>query len=218
MNILRILFYAAAMVVLAFGLTLNVQTGLGVSPIISVAYAVAEVSGLNFADVTFALYSVFVAAEVVIHSLILRMGRVQLAKDLLQLPLSLVFTRFMALFQMIIPDVSQFPMWARISLLIAAVAATGIGAAGSLAMDIVPNPGDGIVNAIAGLAGWSVGFAKNAFDAFNVVLCCIIGLLFEGRVVGIGIGTLIAVAGVGRVIALYKRTVGDMIVDAAGIA
>lgn len=39
----RILFYAGGLLVLALGLTLNTKTGLGVSPIISVAYSTATI-------------------------------------------------------------------------------------------------------------------------------------------------------------------------------
>ena len=39
----RILFYAAGLLILALGLTLNTKTGLGVSPIISVAYSIATI-------------------------------------------------------------------------------------------------------------------------------------------------------------------------------
>ena len=45
----RILFYAAGLLILALGLTLNTKTGLGVSPIISVAYSIATIFNHNFA-------------------------------------------------------------------------------------------------------------------------------------------------------------------------
>ena len=205
------------MILLAFGLTLNVQTGLGVSPIISVAYSTAFVAGLEFADVTFALYAVFVIAEILIHTLILKRGKSQAIKDALQFPLSLVFTRFIALFQILIPDLSSFPMWQRLAFLLVAIAATGIGAAASLEMNIVPNPGDGIVRTLSELIRKSVGFSKNLFDAFNVLLSVAIGLLFAGKIVGIGIGTLIAIVGVGRFVALYSCTFGRRIAKAAAL-
>ena len=41
----RGLFYAAGLLILALGLTLNTKTGLGVSPIISVAYSISVISG-----------------------------------------------------------------------------------------------------------------------------------------------------------------------------
>ena len=57
-------FYILGMLVLALGLTLNTKAGLGVSPIISIAFAVSEIWGWNFGDMTFLLYSLFVAETV----------------------------------------------------------------------------------------------------------------------------------------------------------
>lgn len=50
------------------------------------------------------------------------------------------------------------------AVLAAALVCTGIGAAMSLNMRIVPNPGDGIVQAIADCIHQSVGNTKNGFD------------------------------------------------------
>ncbi len=63
----RILFYAAGLLVLALGLTLNTKTGLGVSPIISVAYSISQIFDHNFGNMTLALYSVFVVIEIILH-------------------------------------------------------------------------------------------------------------------------------------------------------
>ena len=83
----RWIFYILGMVVLAAGITLNTKTGLGVSPIISVAYCVSQIFELNFGDMTFVLYGIFVVVQ-----LFLRERRERLA-TLLQFPLSLVFSR-----------------------------------------------------------------------------------------------------------------------------
>ena len=48
----RILFYVTGLLVLAHGLTLNTKTGLGVSPIISVAYSISEIFDHNFGNMT----------------------------------------------------------------------------------------------------------------------------------------------------------------------
>lgn len=213
----RGIIYLLAMVCLAFGLTMNVQTGLGVSPIVSVAYSTSAVLHLNFANTTFMLYTVFVIVEIIIHLSIHRSDKSLLVKDLLQLPLSLVFTRFMALFQFVIPQLSSYHMAIRLIALVIAIIATGVGAAASLSMKIVPNPGDGIVQALADLFNHSVGFMKNVFDGFNVMLCLLIGLAGSNRVIGIGIGTLIAFIGVGRVIALFNKLFGEKLKEAAGL-
>lgn len=93
----RWIFYVLGMVVLAAGITLNTKTGLGVSPIISVAYCVSQIFELNFGDMTFVLYGIFVVVQ-----LFLRERRERLA-TLLQFPLSLVFSRLLNLCSACIP-------------------------------------------------------------------------------------------------------------------
>ena len=207
---LGIAVYLAAMVLLAFGITLNAQTGLGVSPIVSVAYSISEASGLLFADMTFILYGAFVVAEIIIHS-ILGKGRKYFIRDILQLPLSLVFTRFMKLFQILFADVPSFPVHVRLLCLLIAIAATGTGAAATLSMRIIPNPGDGIVQALSDLSHRSVGLVKNIFDGVNVLIALAIGFIFLHSPSGVGIGTIIAFIGVGRFVALYNGTIGPRI-------
>ena len=63
----RVLFYAIGLLVLALGLTLNTKTGLGVSPIISVAYSIATIFDHNFGNMTLALYSLFAVIELILH-------------------------------------------------------------------------------------------------------------------------------------------------------
>ena len=74
----------------------------------------------------------------------------------------------------------------------------------TLDMRIIPNPGDGIVQAVSDFSGKKVGFVKNCIDVVCVLITCLIGYLGAGRVTGIGIGTLLAVLCTGRVIALFQ--------------
>ena len=136
----------------ALGIILNTKSGIGVSPIISVSYSVSMILGVNFGNMTFVLYTVFVLIEVLIH-IALKKGQgkellITLGKDLLQLPLSLVFTRFMNLFSAWIPA-PENGFVLQLLVLVAGIICTGIGAAMSLDMRIIPNPGDGIVQVIA---------------------------------------------------------------------
>ena len=216
--VIRLAAYIAGLLILAFGLTMNVMTGLGVSPIISVAYASSEITGIAFADATFLLYALFVIAELLIHAYLRRLTRLQLIKDVAQLPLSLLFTRFMALFQSILPDLSSSPMAVRLLALLLAIIATGIGAASTLSMRLIPNPGDGIVQAFADLLSIQVGTMKNIIDGVNVCISLMLGLLFLSRISGIGAGTVLSFLGVGRVVALYNATAGKRIAAAAGVA
>lgn len=215
----RILFYIAGLLILALGLTLNTKAGLGVSPIISVSFSFSQIFQLNFGDTTLFLYCLFVVAELVLHSIRGRKLpkkelRLILLLDVLQIPLSLVFTRFLNLFGSVLPDFAagqaswNAQFLPRLLVLIAAIICTGIGAAMSLSMRIVPNPGDGIVQAVADCIHKNVGFTKNCFDLFNISVTILLGLLLAGKLVGVGIGTVLAVIGVGRVIALFQHFAG----------
>lgn len=137
------------------------------------------------------------------------------AKGRLQLPLSLAFTRFMNLFSAWIP--APAGLAARIAVLAAGIILTGIGAAMSLDMRLIPNPGDGIVQALADCFKKPVGLTKNLFDLFCIGVTAAISLIFARRLIGIGFGTVAAMLGVGRVIALFSRLFLERMATAAGI-
>lgn len=231
-------FYVLGLLILAMGLTLNTKAGLGVSPIISVSYSISTIFHLNFGDMTLVLYSVFVVAEIFLHSIRERQRsshqaealvharkndrKLILLMDILQIPLSLVFTRFLNVFGSLLPEFSKgtkgiqdLPL--RLLVLILAIIFTGVGASMSLSMRIVPNPGDGIVQAIADCIHKNVGFTKNCFDLFNITVTILLGLVLAGRLVGVGIGTVLAVIGVGRIIALFQHLAGEKIVALSGV-
>ncbi len=204
----------------ALGIILNTKSGLGVSPIISVSYNVSMILGVNFGNMTFVLYTVFVLIEVLIH-IALKKGQgkellITLGKDLLQLPLSLVFTRFMNLFSAWIPA-PENGFVLQLLVLVAGIICIGIGAAMSLDMRIIPNPGDGIVQAIADCIRKTVGFTKNCFDLFNICISISVGLIFAHRLIGIGVGTVLSVIGVGRVIALFNHLFMGKLTKLAGM-
>ena len=164
-------FYLMGLLILAMGLTLNTKAGLGVSPIISLSYAASVIWNRNFGDMTFVLYGIFVLIQAAIH---LRekgkVGRSLLMKDALQFPLSIVFTRFLNVFSVCIPSLEKCGSEAsgllgRLGVLMLALIFTGIGAAMSLSMRLVPNPGDGLVQVLADTFGIGTGLMKNWWGA-----------------------------------------------------
>ena len=106
-------------------------------------------------------------------------------------------------------------MTGRVITLVIGIILTGIGVAVSLNMRLIPNPGDGIVQAIADTVGKSVGLTKNCFDLFNITFTTCVGLIFAGEI--IGVGTVLAVIGVGRVIAIFNHFLKGRMAVLAGI-
>ena len=179
---------------------MNTKAGLGVSPIISVSFSVSSIWSHNFGNITLVLYTCFILVEVVLHSILLRrgklpggMGRTILLLDALQFPLSLVFTRFLNWFSVWLPDLPTDCLgtfWGtlpgQVVFLAFAIVFTGIGAALSL-------------------------------DITNVAITTSIGLLSTGHLVGIGLGTILSMIGVGRVIALFNHLCFQKTLALAGL-
>ena len=224
----RVLLYLLGMLLLAVSLTLNTKVTLGVSSIISVAHCVSVLTGHSIGDTTLAWFILLIAIQIALH--LIRKApnwKRNILFDVLQLPVSLVWTRFMNLFSDLIPVFeTAYPgafwggIWGRLCLLALAICLTGIGAALTLDMRLIPSPGDGVVQAIADFFSKPTGTAKNLTDLSCVALTAVISLCFAGRIIGIGVGTLLAALFTGRVLALFNRLFGarlqKLVTDAAG--
>lgn len=121
----------------------------------------------------------------------------------MQLPLSIVFTRFMNLFSALLPEPKGF--LPQLTVLIAAIVLTGIGAAMSLNMRVIPNPGDGIVQAIADFAASRSGSRRIALISSTSALPPSYAWLPATRCSASASARWLAVLGVGRVIALFNH-------------
>ncbi len=193
----RAIFYFAGMTILSIGIILNTKSGYGVSPIISVAFTASQIWHIQFGNASLILYCILAGLEYV-----LEWHRNFKPYDLLQVPLSIILTRLFNLFEAVLPDVSSVP--ARAFCLGLGITLTGMGAAMNLNARLVPNPGDGIVQAVSDCTGKSMGFCKNCTDVVCVSLAAVMGMVFTGHLTGLGIGTVFAVIGVGRAMALYN--------------
>ena len=211
-NILRSAIYMLGLGLLAFGIALSVKADLGISPISSVAYCGSVITNLNYGLVNFSLYTVFVAAQFALR------GKQSRILDLLQLVVSVVFSWVMDRLVTGIPYVAaDHSFMENIGLLLVSVLFIGVGVSWSVKMRMIPNPGDGIVQALADRVGWEQGTAKNVFDISCVCVTTLMGLIFGGRLIGIGVGTVISMLLVGRVVALTNRFVTKKLCAAVGL-
>ncbi len=145
---------------------------------------------------TLALYSVFVLIEMVLHlnrdteitsessgGALVHAGKTDwkliLLMDFLQIPLSLVFTRFLNLFSAVIPDLYSDggvrPGRWRFGQLCCPCYYPDRRRRGHVAEYAdCSESGDGIVQAIADTIRKSVGFTKNCFDLTNITITLIL--------------------------------------------
>lgn len=192
----RIIVYLAGIIILSFGITLNTKTGLGVSPIISIPFSISTLTQINLGTMTFIFYSLLVLLQ------ILLLGRNFKIYQLLQVVMSLITSLFINIFDQILPSAPNLPL--KLILLAAAIIFTGLGASLTVGMKIVPNPADGFADVLGQKLKKGFGFGKNVFDLSCILLSLIIGLIFAGKIVGIGVGTIISMILTGRMVALCQ--------------
>lgn len=204
----RWLFYILGMATLALGIVLNTKSRLGMAPILSGMFCLSEIYGLNFSALTLAYYILLVVVQFILR------GKNYRLSDLLQVPVSIVFTQFMNVFSNLLVFDPVF-LWQKLLIAAAAVIATGVGITLALNMRLVPNPGDGIVQAISDRSGLSLGTSKNLFDGGSALLAIVLSLALSSRIIGLGIGTVINVVCIGRVVALCTWLFKDKIMRLA---
>ena len=193
----RGIIYFIGLIVLALGIVLNTKTLLGVSPIISIPYNICHIWHLNLGAITFVFYCFCVLIESILK------GKEFKLYELLQIPMSLVTSVFINIFDQylnIVPDT----LGQKLLVLFFAIVVTGIGAATMVNMKLVPNPADALAATIGDKLGKGMGIGKNVFDVTCFCTSGIIGLVFTRHIIGLGIGTVLAVIFTGRVIAVYN--------------
>ncbi len=190
----RVVLYVISLAVLALGITLNTKTQLGVSCIVSVPYCVSQLLALPLGLTTFVYYLLLILLQKLL------LGKDFLPLQYMQFLASLLTSLFIQGWDMLLPLFS--PMWLRIAALVLGIVITALGASLSLALDIVPNPADGLAHAVGKKLRRNVGLGKNLIDLVSIAVSLALGLIFAGRVLGIGPGTVCAMLLTGRVMAL----------------
>ncbi len=193
----RVGIYLLGIVVLACGITLNTKTNLGVSPIISVAYCATEIGGVSLGITTFLWYMVMIGMQAIL------LRRDFKIWQLLQVGVSFLTSWFIGIFDEILPMAQT--MGARVGVLMLAILVTALGMILTVGMKIVPNPADGLANVLGQKMGKDLGFGKNLFDFTSIVISVTVGFSLVGRLVGIGLGTVVTMVLTGRVVAVINR-------------
>lgn len=189
----QFLIYMIGIVILAAGITINTKTALGVSPVISLAFNAATIACVSIGMGTF-LYYLFL---ILVQFLLLRKNFQTV--QLLQVFASFLTSFFIQFYDTILPQPDGL-VW-RVLGVFLGVLLTGIGASITVAMQLIPNPADALANTIGFVLNKSFGFGKNLLDLVCIALAVLVGFIFGRGLLGVGIGTLIAMILTGRVVA-----------------
>ena len=195
----RRVVYLIGLCFLAFGITMNTKSGLGMSPVISVAYIIAELLHIPIGVMTFFYYSFMILLQ------LLLLGKAFEHIQWLQIAASFLISFLIGLCDKVLPTAAGIP--GRAAFLLLAIVLTGIGIILTVGAEFVPNPPDGAARAIAIRTGKSLGFSKNLLDYVCILMTLALGRLFRGQILCVGVGTVVTMLLTGRVVALLQKRV-----------
>lgn len=194
----RMMVYVCGLLFLSCGVVMNARTGLGVAPISTVPYVMYAIEGLSLGTASFAVYCVFVVAQ-------LCMVRYPDVKILMQIPVTLLFGALIDVLNIWLFPFTATGLVDGLIMLVLAVSFTTLGVTLIVSARLVPVAPDGMVQTLSQVFHCEFGKAKYFFDGSCVGISLVYGLVRTGAAVGIGIGTVAAALLAGGICTFWGR-------------
>ena len=185
------LIYILGLLLYALGVNLLVKAELGVSPLSSLAYVIACITGLRLSVTLFGFNLVVLLVQR------LTLGKQFEQTQYLQILANLMFSVCVDATLPLAALFSPATLFSRGMLLAAGMAALALGVTLVKEADILMLSGDGIGRVIHLKTGMHFGTAKMLNDCLTGGAAAAVSLIFLGDIIGIQGGTIIAAVGVG---------------------
>lgn len=199
----RAAVYLTGNFLIALGVILSVKSSLGVTPVQSIPYAISRLLGADQGIVTTAVYCFYVALQMVLLRSRFR------PSGFLQIIIAIIFGLFVSLCVRLaaFPDPAAY--YARLLFLGSSVILIALGLFLYLSADLIPQPAEGLILAVAALTGWKVPNIKIGLDCAMVAVAVFVSFAATGGVIGVREGTFIAMVSVGKVLGVFFKRWGD---------
>ena len=196
----KIILYVLGIFILAMGVAFSVKSNLGVSPVSSVPYVLSRIFPLSLGFWTVIFYFFCM----LLQALILR--REYKLINLLQIAVSFAFGYFTDLTIQIISFLPVSENYVvRFIYLAVGITCIALGVLFYLTTSLVSLPTDGTVQAVAYKGHFKLHHVKIGYDCASTAIALTLSLAVLGGLDGIGIGTVIASFGVGRMLGWFSK-------------
>ena len=179
---------------MGLGISLVTRSALGTSPISSVPWVLCLALPITFGEFTMALGMLFFLAEVLI------IGKEFPKYQYLQIAVGLSLGVFVDLGMVLSAGVHPNFYAEEIAVLLLGCVVLALGIFLQVAANVIMNPGEGLVKAIATKTGKRFGIVKVCFDSTLVLSAACISLVAFGSIQGLREGTVISAILVGYII------------------
>lgn len=187
----RCLLLVIGLVIMAYGVAFSIQAGLGTSPISSLPYTLSCLLPLTVGTATIAMHCVLILLQIIL------LRRKYKPIQLFQLPIALLFgwltDATLATIQFLKPS-NYFQQWL---FCLIGILLVGIGVSCEVNADVVPLAGEGFSLAVCQTFSLPFPYVKVGFDCSLVAISCVLGLLVQGKLLGVREGTIAAAIFVG---------------------
>lgn len=195
----RLIVYILGMFILTLGVGFTVRSGLGISPVNSIAYVLSEAIGCDMGMMSTLTFFFYILLQV----LVLR--RQFKLTQLLQIPCAMLYGSFVTLSTRLLAFPTPESYLPRFLLMLAGILFVAGGIAVYLVADLIPQPAEGVCLAVQQVSGWAYSKIKVAFDCALVATAALLSWLLLGGIEGLREGTLLSMLGVGPVIGILNR-------------
>lgn len=176
---------------MGLGVSLQIKASLGTSPISSIPYVTAQISGLTVGTTTIIVNALFVLAQFVI------LRREAGWATLLQLLMAAGMGGAIDLWDAVLPFATPGNYVMQCALCAAGIVTLALGVSLEIRSDLTVAAGEGIVQALAHKTGKVFGNVKVAFDVACVVVALLCAVVCLGAPAGVREGTVAAALLVG---------------------
>ena len=171
----RCLLLVFGLLIMAYGVSLSIQAGLGTSPISSLPYTISQLSPLTVGTATIAMHCTLILLQ------ILLLRRNYHPVQLLQLPIALLFGGLTDLTLMSIQPLTPSTYPEQWIFCLLGILLVGIGVSCEVNADVVPLAGEGFILAVCKVFSRPFPTSKVCFDCTLVFLACVLGLACQGE-------------------------------------
>jgi len=194
----RYFFLLLGLFLMGLGISLITRSYLGSPPISSIPYVLCLAVPVTFGELTFLFNVLFLLAEVLI------LGKDFPRHHYLQVFVGLFLGVFVDIGMLISASVHPDFYAGQVLVLLLGCAVLALGIYLQVTANVIMNPGEGVVKAIAGKTGIRFGIVKIMFDTSLVCGAALISLLLFGTIERIREGTIISMLLVGYIIIVFS--------------
>lgn len=192
-TVLRMAMYLAGVVILALGMVVQTESGLGVASLTCFAQVIADILGTSLGSMITATYCTYIVAQ----ALILR--RQFQPRILLEVFFSAVIGIFTDFFMAVMP-IHPEGLPAQVATMVFSLVLISFGVSLVVNMGVVPNAPDGLVQVISEKLRRRFGDVKVVFDTSHVVVALVLSWTVLHTIDAFGVTTVIAALFLGKFI------------------